>query len=399
LPESCKLDIPNGKADAVTLTEWITQASRKIVQCGMDGVFYVRKDFAAATTEWINILDEWTAKRTTEVIDWLNNETFDEWDHQNLLTSGDFLVNSITPALLRKIQTTLNGRQDGPLVFSAIVREHQYAGASAVRALIKEVESLSLAKEGGEDVQELARKIHVLGRRISGLTKRPPDDFAGVVAGCFLECSTMAFTITATDVHKRAEANDLSWEDALQELEEDYISLKQKKKWVAAADNKEQKQIKALTAKVNQLESQLKMHGTSQKSSSANSSNKDSSEKSGNPHANYECHRCHKKGHIAANCPEKSSAESKPPAADVSKSEGEKSKRKMEREAPKDGESHKKTMFGTEYWWCAKCKRWTKGDKKHTTEQHKSKKPESDTGASASLAMTGTQGLVMTGFQ
>ena len=40
---------------------------------------------------------------------------------------------------------------------------------------------------------------------------------------------------------------------------------------------------------------------------------------------------------------------------------------------PKDGESEKKTVGGTQWIWCGRCKRWKAGSKKHHTADHKTK--------------------------
>ena len=40
---------------------------------------------------------------------------------------------------------------------------------------------------------------------------------------------------------------------------------------------------------------------------------------------------------------------------------------------PKDGESLVKTIKGQECTWCEKCRHWTSAEKRHTTEEHKTR--------------------------
>jgi hypothetical protein len=42
-------------------------------------------------------------------------------------------------------------------------------------------------------------------------------------------------------------------------------------------------------------------------------------------------------------------------------------------EAPGDNESHTKKIGADTWKWCAKCKRWNKGDSAHLTDEHRSK--------------------------
>jgi len=90
----------------------------------------------------------------------------------------------------------------------------------------------------------------------------------------------------------------------------------------------------------------------------------------GDKHSKLTCQKCKEKGHIAKNCPKKGEGEDK-------ESEGDGyNKNKWTSPygiPPKDGEPQVKKLNDVECAWCDQCKRWTKGEKKHGTAQHKTR--------------------------
>jgi len=120
--------------------------------------------------------------------------------------------------------------------------------------------------------------------------------------------------------------------------------------------------IKAMQARITTLEGSL-----SHKKNDANKTNE-----GGDRHTNLTCRKCKKKGHIAKNCPDKKEAtEKKEGEADKeSKKTGPTSPYKI---PPKDSNPKTKKIEDVKCAWCDRCKRWTKGEKKHLTAQHKTK--------------------------
>jgi hypothetical protein len=92
-----------------------------------------------------------------------------------------------------------------------------------------------------------------------------------------------------------------------------------------------------------------------------------------NYHKDTTCFNCNEKGHISPNCPKKNTDAGNAGGNDRQASEGDDGNRQRSaaRTAPKEGEPETKTVDGEETKWCGKCHRWTKGDKKHSTTEHK----------------------------
>jgi hypothetical protein len=92
------------------------------------------------------------------------------------------------------------------------------------------------------------------------------------------------------------------------------------------------------------------------------------------------CHHCGKVRHFKPNCPELK------PAAKSNNSGGGSATTqttttsslpgKKRYEAPGENDSHTKKLGNDTWKWCAKCKRWNKGDSAHLTDEHRTKNKE-----------------------
>jgi hypothetical protein len=139
--------------------------------------------------------------------------------------------------------------------------------------------------------------------------------------------------------------------------------------WVAKQAKKEDPIVRAMQAKITKLEKTMKKDGSKQ-------------------HADKTCFHCQKKGHISPNCPDKD----KPKVESTGEKKDDKDKKSKSpvRTPPKEGEPHTKTVDGTVMKWCKKCGRWTKGDKMHSTEEHK---PKNERGGSTGNGEGATAGI------
>jgi len=241
-----------------------------------------------------------------------------------------------------------------------------------MRELVQEIETLNISQEPGENIAELATKIYRICNRISGMIRATeiPQDLPEICASCFLETKTLAFNVESVRIHKEARDGKLTWDQVLTMVTNEYLALAkaQNTKWVALWDKKEDPEIKAMKAEIKSLKTELQRKPTSTPSPVTNANaNADLTER----HKNLTCRKCKNKGHIAKNCPTKGTA-TKPEGASNAdgKKTGPTSPFKI---PPKDNEVHTKTIDGVECAYCERCKRWTKGDKKHLTAQHKTK--------------------------
>ncbi len=340
---------------------------------GMDGVFFARKNMT--TNIYTDLLSEWNNFSNEEIDKWLEDEkvNFDKFDRENLRMSGEYLRLSLKGDMWRALEPILQGRFEGPRILVAVIRQHQIPGPSAVRDLVTEIQGMSIQQEPGEDVTVLARKIYRICKKITGMVRSVPEDLAEICASCFLETKTLAFNIEAVRMHKQARDGELTWDDVLSKVQNEYLALAtgSKSKWVALRDKKEDPMIKAMQAKIDKQESELKQVKTQlQRKDSSGGNNTNSSGGDKSKHSNITCRICKEKGHIARNCPQKGSNKSD---GGRKKNDNNKKSNSPDRQAPKDNEPHVKTMDGEENAWCERCKRWTKGEKKHVTAQHKTR--------------------------
>jgi len=198
------------------------------------------------------------------------------------------------------------------------------------------------------------------------ITADIPKDLPEVCAKVFLNTKTIAFNIEMVTILKYAQTPAATWIDVLARITDEYLALARGKKpeWVTLWEKKEDPMIKVMQARINTLE------GLTRKQDNVNKSNSDNKDK----HANITCWKCRKKGHIAKNCTEKKE-EPKPEAAvDKDKDKGKKTGPTSPFKIPlKDNEPKSKKIGKVDASWCSQCERWTKGEKHHLTEQHKTK--------------------------
>jgi len=147
--------------------------------------------------------------------------------------------------------------------------------------------------------------------------------------------------------------------------------------------------IKVMQVQIKTLE------GLTRKQDNGNKSNLDNNDK----HANITCWKCKKKGHIAKNCMEKKE-EPKPEAAankdkDKGKKTGPTSPFKI---PPKDNQPKSKKIGDIDASWCSQCERWTKGEKRHLTEQHKTKAELQAAQVNVAASILPNSGLQMSHF-
>ena len=395
-----------GTADdkkGITLTSWIEEIRGQLEDTGQDTIFRV---YDAANQTEVYLLENWGDVDDKQVDDWVKRlrdeqvvlDAFGiatgakkpacEYDKANLKFSAKMLKNSIKQELWRKLDKSLPKSATGPQIFAAIIQEHQVATASAVRTLVKEIEELTIKKEPGEDVASLGDKITEIANRIDGTGQAPPD-LPLVIATCFIGSTTMSFEFHANEIHNKVNKNPkaLTWEEVIREHRIKYKSLKQTKLWAAAAHRKEEETaFQAIRTELKQINKRIDQQSRNRGNGGGNKNNggKDSGQQ--NPHHNKTCYNCNEKGHIKPNCPKLKKEDAK------DSSNNDTTQQPSLKKAPKEGESHERTVKGEVQKYCQKCKRWTKGEKAHLTEEHRGKKDNGGKAQGQLAAVNDTMG-------
>jgi hypothetical protein len=189
------------------------------------------------------------------------------------------------------------------------------------------------------------------------------------------------FNVKVAAIYKRANLGEImDWRDVISTLTTTYKMLFNRGAWPAAKHHKEDipKMIQAMFSKMEQkFDSKLKQ--------STSFGNRGQGGFSSQPKM-CTCHHCGQAGHIKPNCPQlKNSSQTKNKS--TSNGNGGSSNKgqptvpstlpgKKRYEPPADNESHTKKVRANTWKWCAKCKRWNRGDSAHLTDEHKSKNRE-----------------------
>jgi hypothetical protein len=173
------------------------------------------------------------------------------------------------------------------------------------------------------------------------------------------------------------------WREIIAELTLTYKTLFNNGEWPAATNRKEDvtKTIQGMFSKLeskidSKIESKLQQTGAGSRRGRGNGGN------GGNGGGHSEtrsCHHCGKVGHIKPNCPELKPAPKDnsgngtlpPPTSTPSSLPG-----KKRYEAPGENDPHTKRLGSDTWKWCAKCKRWNKGEAAHLTDEHRAKNKE-----------------------
>lgn len=345
LPENRHIG-PDEKTSKITLTSWVNSTRSYMEERGMDTVFHVYD--ASAGTE-VYLLADWGSASPSTIESWvatLRKGVPDvdgsllpicDYDLDNLKWSGKAILNSITLALWETVEKDLGVDTSGPEAFASVVSKLQQVSSAAVRTLVDELKGLSLLKEPGQDVELFGGRVVELCRRITG-TGMAPTDLVVLAASTFLECDVLSFKLKAIDVHDSVDENPqtMNWDAVVRTLKNKYQSLKGQGLWTPQLSvKKKDDELTGLLAAINKLSVQVNA-----------GSNRGGSD--GEP---IRCYGCGQSGHISTDCPKKQGSSGL-------------------RSPPKESEPHTKTIKGASHSWCAICRRWTTGDKEHSTEKH-----------------------------
>ncbi len=313
---------------------------------GMDTVFYM-KGAKDASGEGAEELFTYHSKYTKSQVDKIiadglsgtgTGPKYDKYAVTALKDSAQWLSNSLDESLKSSLRALLAERPSGPQLWMLIVTEVQSDSLQRCTILVKQFQALTLAQFKGENVREYAKKADALLTQLERDDQLPHTHLLDIIDH-LTACSIMDFKIHF--INKRSEVevfvkqtfgkskqavaampDKIHFRDLLEGAKEKYNNLQHK--WGNKPNDEKAftNQVKALQAKLEKMDQQLK---------AAQGSNNPAPTGGG-------------RGKWAP---------------------------------PKDGQSEKKIINGEEHCYCRKCKGgkgfWTKGEDKHVTSQHKDK--------------------------
>ena len=304
----------------VKLTSYVRELETYLEITGQDGVFIVKHPKDGVERNILKYSGMYTIK---DVADHVANLriTGDQYDADNLLTSGMLMLNSIGPNLKGEIEKHLHGgdTKTGPYVFILIMQRIVSSSSSSWRALTRELETLDITTEPGENVEAFADKISRICRVLEGANKLP-DDVSSIVAQTFTTSRVPQFANKFMGIFGDLDdhSKTLEWGEVVLKATSLYQTLKQQKRWTVDLPR---------GAPAGLASELVSTDGST----------------------TMTCHNCGVAGHLARNCPKaaKDPWKSTPPSA---------------------GGQQTMTKFDKKYYWCGACKHW---NLTHLTGEHK----------------------------
>ena len=366
LAESHRLSTPDKIAvgndtKLVSLQTWIDRLKKVIEDRGLDTVFRMIEN----GTEYY-LLEEFGRANVARVAAWVEalRQQGCTYDERNLYMSGQMLLASLDLDMLKKTERDTDADATGPEVFAAVVNIHQSLNTSAVRVLTEQLQKLKLTKEPAENVDTFSEKVIDIAKRIQGAGQSTcPADLPTLVYECFQESTTPVFALEATELLRKANKGDRTvddWEAAITELKSSYRSLVTRSQWNAKKTHKEKTEVQAMQATIKTLQKTV--------TDMSKKGGKSADGKAGGAETR-KCFNCGKEGHLKADCKQlKGSTKGK--SGKDGKKDGAPTDGFDRKLAPKDGDPETKTVSGEAYKWCGTCKRWSKGEKAHLTDEH-----------------------------
>ena len=276
----------------------------------------------------------------------------------------------------------------GPELWMKSVNEVQADTIRRCKAWKDEFEALKLVSYPGQNVKSYCKDAQELLMNLQREGALPPDHLTTIL-DVFCSCTVPDFNVQWMVARKDLESfvhlsnfkdkklwpqipGYTTYVKLLEEGKMSYNNLQ--KSWgpalaiaeakTAATPNSDT--MKKLDAKIQSLVAK----GVSQKLKAALDGVVPPAGAANPKHKNLTCHNCNQKGHIKPNCPQLKGGNGGKSSKGGGNNNGGQQQGKWT--APKDGESHTKTIDGKTYYYCSKCNkgkgRWTKH---HLTEAHR----------------------------
>ena len=382
---SLKLASLDEKGNGTNLPEWFRGVAQGLISLGMDTVFripdahwnsevFIAQDWGQVSRDKI---EPWVKQLRNGLVDPRNNEVHPvcAYDISNLLTSGQYLLGSVTFQYKKELKQCLGETPDGPLVLIHLLQTRLSLVHSKQRESVKVLEGMSLRNEPGENVRQFNLKLSTQIEEIIQLGA-PPSDLASLTVKRY-DSSVPEFNTEMWSIQRSLEldGSKYTWRQVLQLALSEYNLLD--KRWTPGG--------KAGTGAVTKKEFQNFCNSTNQKLNnlkiqSPPSSKSSGSEGDGGRNKGKQGGRCY-------DCGE----EGKRIGHDGCPNPGERlfapdSYKKVNFQDKKDEERHpnhpakeEKMENGKKYVYCRKCKggegmwRLASAPSAHKTATHKTK--------------------------
>jgi hypothetical protein len=335
----------DGKTSKITMTSWKSATQEYMEEHGLDTVFRIYDPIQDTEA---HLLQEWGKAEPDAVEAWedslaagVGNSPLCDFDLDNLKWSGKALMRSIALDLWETVEKDIGIGANGPRTFTAVISKIQQVSASSTRTMVDKLRKMNLKDEPGQHVDNFGSKVIELCKRIAG-TGFGPKDLNSIVAGCFLDCDVQLFQLTALNLHNQVDdnPNSIDWETIVRRLKTKFTSPEGMELWEPLKNQEAKKEAESsvldgLVASINKLTAQA-----------------DRSRGGGGGGGPTTCWICQEEGHVRSDCPNWHQGGN--------------------RAAPGAGQPTTKIVGGVSQTYCAKCRRWTKGAKEHTTAAHRS---------------------------
>ena len=351
------------------LTAFAHEALSHMEAHGMDSVFHMTGGVDGEE------LFTYHTKYTKSQVDKLIKDRMPKFDQHAvtaLKESAVWLVNSLDESLKSALRLQLMAKPTGPQVWMMIVMKVQSDSLRRSQDLAEKFKALTLAQFKGENVTEYVTTAGQLLLQLDRDDQLPKDHLLTIV-DALSACSILDFKVqfmgrrTAVEQFIRETAGKtpsavqampdrITYEVLLEEAERAFNNLKHV--WgtpaKAGPENAMVAQLKAMTAKLNKVEQQLKLKDAAG-GDKGKGGGSPGSDNGGGGKGKRKCFKCGSEDHLAKDCP-------KPKGKDPGK---------QRLPPPKNGEPHTKEVNGKTLMWCSKC--WKgKGswNRSHLTKDH-----------------------------
>lgn len=368
------------------LRAFCRKVMKHFIQCGLDTITYVIDPVDDTKMESIvecpnKFTKAYVMNRTRRY-----PHVYDSYDALNDRTARDFVIDSLSSELERKVSAALASTPDPSFanVWMTLIEKIRLLSVDRFTNLETKIKTRKPTDYPGQNLELMAeanlqdlQDLHQGGWFNLSIGLKLVENFASANSECF-EFKTFAYDILTrykvaikecfhmqqSQVEIYLQHKNLDFEKICTMFGDYYRSANQDGKWLPS------RTVRDTRAPPSNFGTMATSRGRSNRGYNLiQQGNRFNGGNSGGNSTNLPgtCHNCGERGHWAANCPNKATnSEVKP-----KEQRGDKvGKENWTRVPPSAGAPEKKLQHQKTFYWCAKCKRWTQT---HGTNEHKSK--------------------------